>query len=518
MKLKTKIISMVVGFSLVLLFIAGVGWMGIKGIIERFEKIDEASTMYKSLLECRRHEKNFIMRGEPKWAELVDKEINTIRTLASKAKEKFTDPVNRQGIDETLTALANYEKTMSHLKEWRKNKDASAIADKDFEAIDKELLVTGRAVGKPLGEIIADQKKKMASMTYNANWILLGVTSSTVLMGLILGTLFARSITKPLSQVITHLTEGSQSVASASSQVSSANQLLAQGTSDQASALEETSASLEEMSSVSRMSAEHAHQANSLVADTHLVVEQSNQAMNNLLHSMKEIVAACEETGKINKTIDEIAFQTNLLALNAAVEAARAGEAGAGFAVVADEVRSLAMRAAEASKNTTGLIETTIFRVKEGSGLLSKTAESFSQVGVSTTKVKDLVAEITTASAELSQGVEQINRAVAEMDRVVQQNAATAEQGASAAEELTAQSQQMSHMVENLTAMVGEFRGSFERVKALPLIRSKEAGERTAAASLPLSPPPQRRGMESARSRETSPQKLIPLEEDFKEF
>jgi methyl-accepting chemotaxis protein len=240
--------------------------------------------------------------------------------------------------------------------------------------------------------------------------------------------------------------------------------------------------------------------------------------MGNLLVSMKDIVAACEETGKINKTIDEIAFQTNLLALNAAVEAARAGEAGAGFAVVADEVRSLAMRAAEASKNTTGLIETTIYKVKEGSGLLSKTAESFSQVGVSTTKVKDLVAEITTAAAELSQGVEQINKAVAEMDRVVQQNAATAEQGASAAEELTAQSQQMRHMVDQLKVMVGELHSGSEKVKALSFRRASGAGKAPAVKSLPLSLPPQRSAAQAKQHREISPKKLIPLEDDFKEF
>jgi len=518
MKLNTKIISMVVGFSLVLLFIAAVGWLGMKGVIARFEKVDDANIMYKNLLESRRHEKNFILRGDPKWAEMVETQINAIRTQAKNTKERFTDPINKQQIDETMAALINYEKAIAHLKEWRKKKDASGSSEKEFEAIDNELLVTGRSVGKYLGEIISNQKKKVESLIYWTNSLLIGASSTTALIGLIIGFFFARSITKPLNHVIMELSEGSQSVASASSQVSSSNQLLAQGATQQAAALEETSASLEEMSSVSRTSAEHAHHANSLVVETHHVVEASNRAMNDLLHAMKEIVTACEETGKINKTIDEIAFQTNLLALNAAVEAARAGEAGAGFAVVADEVRSLAMRAAEASKNTTDLIETTIFKVKEGSGLLSKTAESFSQVAASSTKVKDLVAEISTASAELFQGVEQINKAVTEMDLVVQQNAATAEQGASASEELTGQSQQMRNMVNQLVAMVGDLHSHPQRVRALSLRRPKVMGEAAGAGSSAAARQPQRGTPAPAPPRETSAKHLIPLEEDFKEF
>ena len=165
--------------------------------------------------------------------------------------------------------------------------------------------------------------------------------------------------------------------------------------------------------------------------------------------------AASEETAKIIKTIDEIAFQTNLLALNAAVEAARAGEAGAGFAVVADEVRNLAMRAAEAAKNTANLIEGTVNKVKEGSDLVGLTAEAFSQVAASSTKMKELVGEISAASGEQSQGVDQINKAINEMNQVTQQVAANAEESASASEELNAQAEQMKGHVEDLSSVIG---------------------------------------------------------------
>jgi len=170
---------------------------------------------------------------------------------------------------------------------------------------------------------------------------------------------------------------------------------------------------------------------------------------------MEEISKASEETSKIIKTIDEIAFQTNLLALNAAVEAARAGEAGAGFAVVADEVRNLAMRAAEAAKNTANLIEGTVRKIKEGSEVVQKTNVEFSEVQTSAAKMGELIGEISAASAEQAQGIGQISKAVSEMENVVQRNSANAEESSSASEEMNAQAEQMKIFVAELVTMVG---------------------------------------------------------------
>lgn len=281
--------------------------------------------------------------------------------------------------------------------------------------------------------------------------------ASGLVFGILLAWLITRSITKPLNSLIGLLTNTSEQVTSASGQMAASSQSLAEGASEQAAALEETSSSMEEMSAMTRQNADNSEEANILMRDASSVVEAANESMQRLIASMREITDASEQTSRIVKTIDEIAFQTNLLALNAAVEAARAGEAGAGFAVVADEVRSLAMRAAEASKNTASLIRDTTKKVEEGTMLVETTDNAFGQVADSSKKMAELVAEIAAASREQADGIEGVNKAITEMDRIVQSNAAQAEESASAASEMDKQSEQLNEMVATLRALVKGF-------------------------------------------------------------
>jgi methyl-accepting chemotaxis protein len=200
---------------------------------------------------------------------------------------------------------------------------------------------------------------------------------------------------------------------------------------------------------------ESADHANSLMKAGNQIVSKANGAMTELNQSMIQISEASQETSKIVKTIDEIAFQTNLLALNAAVEAARAGEAGAGFAVVADEVRNLAMRAADAAKHTSEMIANTVMKVQGGADLVAKTNEAFSEVAINTSKVGTLLDEIAAASAEQAQGIERINQTVSEMDKVTQQNAANSEESASASDQLHELSERVQLYVDELATLVG---------------------------------------------------------------
>lgn len=292
--------------------------------------------------------------------------------------------------------------------------------------------------------------KKVKSMTIK----MLGITGILFVIIAVLCLVVIYGMTKALTLISEGLNQGSEQVASASNEVSSSSQSLAEGSSQQAASIEETSSSMEEMASMTRQNAENSKYANTLMEDTSQVVTKANASMKLLISSMEEISKASEETSKIVKTIDEIAFQTNLLALNAAVEAARAGEAGAGFAVVADEVRNLAIRAADAARNTAEMIEGTVKKVNEGSDLVVTTNDNFSKVADSSGKVGELVAEIAQASNEQSDGINQVNIAISEMDKVVQQNAANAEESASASEEMNAQAQQLKEYVGDLVMVI----------------------------------------------------------------
>jgi len=275
-----------------------------------------------------------------------------------------------------------------------------------------------------------------------------------VLLCLAVYLILKQLIVKPINQIVDSLTSGASRVAAASTQISSSSQSLAEGSSQQAASIEETSASLEEMSSMTRQNAENAGQADHLMQEATDVVTQANTSMADLTNSMDQISKAGEETAKIIKTIDEIAFQTNLLALNAAVEAARAGEAGAGFAVVADEVRNLAMRAADAAKNTTSLIDDTTQKVKTGTNFLSATNESFQRVTDSAAKVGELVAEIAAASQEQAQGIVQVSTAISDMDKVIQQTAANAQESAGSSQEMNSEADNMKNIVGHLVMLV----------------------------------------------------------------
>jgi methyl-accepting chemotaxis protein len=318
-----------------------------------------------------------------------------------------------------------------------------------------------KSVQEILGEIVKVVSEHSSAVKKNSNSLMQKMAVTCIIsmvlgifLALIMGIVSSRSILRPVRRVIDGLSGASEQISSAAHEVSATAQSLADGSSAQAAAIEETSSSLEEITEMTKGNANNANQVDSIMKQASQVMIDANGSMHKLTMSMQEISLASMEISKIIKTIDEISFQTNLLALNAAVEAARAGQAGAGFAVVADEVRNLAMRAAEAAKNTSVLIAGTVKKISEGTALVDVTSCAFKNALCSTEKISTLIGEIALASAEQSQGIAQVNIAIAEMNKVTQQNAATSEEAAASSEELNAQTEDMRAFVQELSLMV----------------------------------------------------------------
>ncbi len=255
------------------------------------------------------------------------------------------------------------------------------------------------------------------------------------------------NVSDTLKKTIGKIKESSYSINMNAEQVSAGAQTLAQGTTEQASAIEELSAEINEIYATIVHNAEYAENAGNKALEASKEVEQGNVQMRDMLAAMDEISNSSNEIGKIIKVIDDIAFQTNILALNAAVEAARAGSAGKGFAVVADEVRNLAGKSAEAAKQTTALIENSIRAINNGTMLAGKTGKSLVEIVDRTSETNDLINEIVKASSGQTVSVNQIKGGIEQISSVIQQNAATAENSAANSEELSGQVQLLNDLV-----------------------------------------------------------------------
>lgn len=269
-------------------------------------------------------------------------------------------------------------------------------------------------------------------------------------------------ITGSLNGVFFDINRAAESVALRSDQISTGAMAMSQGATEQASAAEELSATISEISEQVHKTAESAAVASQTAQKSFDEVEKGNQNVETMMKSMSDISTASTKIGKIIKTIEDIAFQTNILALNAAVEAARAGAAGKGFAVVADEVRNLASRSAEAAKQTTELIQSTVSLVGNGVKVADATAQSFREIRVGTKKTTELIAEISDATSKQATAVAQVTRGIDQIAAVVQTNSATAEENAAASQDLTTQAQ-------TLRSQVGKFR--IRKEQAVPVVK-----------------------------------------------
>jgi methyl-accepting chemotaxis protein len=239
-----------------------------------------------------------------------------------------------------------------------------------------------------------------------------------------------------LSRMVSDLRQGSEAIATASTEIAQGNADLSARTETQASSLQQTAASMEQMATTVRTNSETARQANQLAGHASEMAVNGGAAVGAVVNTMTQIQTSSRKIADIIGVIDGIAFQTNILALNAAVEAARAGEQGRGFAVVAGEVRNLAHRSATAAREIKSLITDSVEKINAGTDQVNAAGHTIDDVVAQVRKVADLIGEITASSSEQNDGVNQINMAVTQLDHATQQNAALVEQTAAAAESL----------------------------------------------------------------------------------
>ncbi len=542
LKLRGKLLVAPIIIILFMIALSGISYWGLsaqKGVLQdifdnHFKGYQNSAKTLQDILEVHgniykviswataKYDEQKIAQLGKEQAAVIAGSIETMKTFMG---SRELSPEKKKLLEGALAKLVSYQKAALGVMDVATTDLNIATmymgtADDEFQVLNKELKAL-LALENRLAE-----EKRAASMSQLGAIILtfLALLVGGILIALAVSFFIARRITSPLEKMILGLTETSGQVISASAHVASFSQQLADGTSNQASSLEETSSSLEEMSAMTKQNAGNAGQAKTMMGDARRIVEKVSGHMDEMSKAIMEITKSSEETGKIIKIIDEIAFQTNLLALNAAVEAARAGEAGAGFAVVANEVRNLAMRAAAAAKNTNDLIENIIKAVHGGSELTRQTQEAFKENISIAGKIGQLVDEIATASQEQALGISQLNSAVTEMDKVTQQQAASAEESASASEKLHAQAEQMKVFVVDLVAVVGGAgngsglsRGGQKRKaplsgadrKAIHMEDGRKKGNSLIA-----------RGKDrSANARGDRTEKVIPLEDgNFKDF
>ncbi len=521
------------GFGAVLLMVmvlTGIYQFALTSATAKFTRLIEqdmaialrASAAKIVLVQCRQNEKMLLYADDALLAKDADsyiasfqEELGAIEALAKNAGQ----PKLMETAKQLLPLAGEYQKAFG----------AMLAAPVGNERMVATLAVrkTTKAIDPLLEQLLTEAKEGAGNQTMlakdSANLlarIALGLGAVVLVVGGLLAVFMGRGISTTLRQVSLSLGEGATQVGAAAGEVSSSSQTLAEGASQQAAAVEETSAALEEVGAMIKQDADNARQADGLMKEANQVIQNADESMKKLTASMHEISAASAQTQKIVKTIDEIAFQTNLLALNAAVEAARAGEAGAGFAVVADEVRNLAMRAAEAAKNTSNLIEGTVQKINTGNALVSETSESFNVAAQSTTRIGTIITEMAGAASQQASAISQVTKAIHEIDTVTQSNAAAAEESAAASEELSAQAEMMNASVGELLAMVicagKEAPGGGSASSRLSQLKRP-----VAKLSAPKKTVPARKALPPAAKKPVSsakPEDIIPMGEDFEDF
>ena len=467
--------------------------------VHTYEVLGEASGLLESLINIETGQRGFALTGKDSSLEPMALGQRSFGEHLQKIRALTADNPAQQ---ERLAALEHTQ------RQWQASAidpvialRRAAAADGSLEAVvAAEQAGKGKAamdamrvlladIGKTESMLLAQRADEAAALKWRTNVVLLGGGAAAVVLAAVLAILLTRNITVPLAEavalaqrvaqgdlgsdivvrtqdetgelmaalrdmnaalvrIVGEVRGGTETIATASSQIAAGNMDLSSRTEQQASSLEETASSMEELTAAVQQNADNALAARSLAASASAVAVKGGAVVSDVVQTMGSINDSSRKIADIIGVIDGIAFQTNILALNAAVEAARAGEQGRGFAVVATEVRNLAQRSASAAREIKGLIDDSVAKVGAGSKLVDQAGATMQEVVDSVQRLSAIIGDITDASEEQRVGIEQVNEAISQMDQVTQQNAALVEEAAAAANAMQDQAAQLSQVVQ----------------------------------------------------------------------
>lgn len=304
------------------------------------------------------------------------------------------------------------------------------------------------------------------------------------------------------SDVIRQIGASSKLVSDGSSKMSDNSTTLSQAATEQAATVEELNASIVEISSNISANADSAGKAKVLADDCMKIVNEGNVKMTDMLHAMEEINETSSQIANIIKTIEDISFQTNILSLNASIEAARAGEAGKGFAVVAGEVGQLAGKTAEAAKNTTALIKTSLTAVENGTVMANETAKMLSKIVSETDDTAKVIDKIAAASQEQADSVKQILVGMDQISTSVQMTSGSSAECAASAEELSGQAKVLLDLVQRFK--IADAASEKKRKKAARAAANALKSGAPAAPSAPAAPAAEKKEAPAAKPAESA--------------